>query len=34
MMTKDTNMSAIDDESLFSDEELFGNGEYKNINFR
>lgn len=25
-MTKDTNMSAVDEESLFSDEELFANG--------
>lgn len=30
-MTKDTNMSAVDEESLFSDEELFANG--KNINY-
>lgn len=25
-MTKDINMSAVDEESLFSDEELFANG--------
>jgi len=28
-MTKDINMSALDEESLFSDEELFGNGKNK-----
>lgn len=25
-MTEDSNMTAVDEESLFSDEELFGNG--------
>lgn len=35
-MTKDTKMSAVDEESLFSDEELFANGKnttYKLNNF-